>query len=133
VKSQLLGSRDEPLPAKFTAAERKAYRWLWDCGVCPWTVDLLTKRVNTPDREYANLVEFKRAVIAFNRSIVAADDGLVEVVCPRCGSRWATDAEWDAIAVVRMDAKMWALVARMEAAKATVRVRKVPRDNREGR
>jgi len=33
------------LPRKFTAAERDAYRRLWEYGCSGWLVDLLTKRV----------------------------------------------------------------------------------------
>jgi hypothetical protein len=53
--------RDE-LPAKFTRAERDAYQWLWDSGIRPWAVDLVTKQVKTCEREYASLVEFRRAI-----------------------------------------------------------------------
>ncbi len=59
-----LGTRNEALPAKFTAEEREAYKWLWDCGVRPWLVDLVTKEVRTPDRKYASLVEYRRAMEA---------------------------------------------------------------------
>lgn len=50
------------LPAKFTEEERLAYQWLYDCGIRPWTVDLLTKRVKTPAREYASLVEYRQHI-----------------------------------------------------------------------
>lgn len=53
--------RSNDLPKKFTAAERKAYDWLYACGIRPWTVDLLTKRVQTPGAEYESLVEFAKA------------------------------------------------------------------------
>lgn len=59
---QYIETRDEPLPPKFTAAEREAYRWLWDCGIRPWTVDLITKYVRTPDATYSSLVEYRRAI-----------------------------------------------------------------------
>ena len=54
--------RSDELPAKFTAEERRAYDWLYDCGVRPWTVDLLTKRVKTPLVEYESLVIFRKEV-----------------------------------------------------------------------
>jgi hypothetical protein len=55
-------SRSETLPAKFTAAERRAYDWLYDCGIRPWLVDLVTKRVTTPDAEYESLVSYREHV-----------------------------------------------------------------------
>ena len=55
------GTRDEHLPATFTAAERAAYRWLWDCDLGPWVVDVLTHRVHTAHGEYDSLVVFMEA------------------------------------------------------------------------
>jgi hypothetical protein len=46
------------LPTKFTDRECAAYVWLWKLKVGPWTVDLLTKNVKTPETGYANLIEF---------------------------------------------------------------------------
>lgn len=56
-----MNRRDE-LPAKFTAAEREAYQWLYDCGVTGWTVDLLTKRVRTADAEYPSLTDYRSKI-----------------------------------------------------------------------
>jgi len=54
--------RHKDLPPHFTDEERKAYKWLWDCGVRPWVVDLITKRVTTLECEYEGLVEFRKAI-----------------------------------------------------------------------
>jgi hypothetical protein len=51
--------QSDELPKKFTAAERRAYQWLLDCKVRPWTVDLLTKRVKTLHGEYESLVAYR--------------------------------------------------------------------------
>ena len=65
-RDELLGSRDEDLPAKFTSAERAAYVWLWDCGIRPWLVDLVTKRVRTPDETFESLVAYRKHIEAAN-------------------------------------------------------------------
>lgn len=57
-----MSRRSDELPKKFRKAERRAYDWLYDCGIRPWTVDLATKRVRTPTHDYNNLVDFARAV-----------------------------------------------------------------------
>lgn len=53
--------RSDELPAKFTVNERRAYDWLYDCGIRPWTVDLITKAVKTPNGEHAGLVEYAKS------------------------------------------------------------------------
>lgn len=60
--TEYFGTRDEKLPAKFTAAERAAYVWLYDCGVTPWLVDLVTKRVSTPGGEFVSLVAYREHI-----------------------------------------------------------------------
>lgn len=60
--SEYMGTRDEQLPARFTSAEREAYQWLWDRGVQPWLVDLLSKHVITPNGEYKSLVAYRKAI-----------------------------------------------------------------------
>jgi hypothetical protein len=63
-KAAKAASRDRrnDLPRKFTNAERDAYKWLYDCGVRPWTVDMATKRVNTPDGEHESLVAYRKYI-----------------------------------------------------------------------
>lgn len=53
-----MGDRSQDLPAKFNAAERRAYQWLWDCNIRPWVVDLLTKKVKTPSASFKSLLTF---------------------------------------------------------------------------
>lgn len=61
-REEMLGSRDEELPSKFTQEEQEAYRWLWDVGEGPWLVDLVSKEVTTPDRKYSSLLEYRKVV-----------------------------------------------------------------------
>lgn len=75
---RLLGSRDEELPARFTDDECRAYKWLWDCGVNPWLVDLLTKEVTTPEKKWPDLVTFAK-------HHGMDDDRPPLDICPRCG------------------------------------------------
>lgn len=49
------------LPKKFTDEECEAYCRLLDSGVMGWIVDLLTKRVDTHQATYKDLVEFAKA------------------------------------------------------------------------
>lgn len=51
------------LPPKFTDQERYAYKWLRDCQIRGWIVDLLTKRVTFVDEhdclhQFNSLVSF---------------------------------------------------------------------------
>lgn len=62
--SELLGSRNEELPRKFTQAERDAYQWLWDYGVRPWLLDLITKQVTTPNATFDSLVDYRKHIEA---------------------------------------------------------------------
>lgn len=53
--------RRSDLPApKFTDLERDAYQWLWDMGIRPWTVDLVTKRCQTLDEDFPSVVDYAR-------------------------------------------------------------------------
>ncbi len=54
--------RSDDLPAKFTAAERTAYDWLWDCGVAGWSLDLKTKQVRTEARTYPSIVALRESL-----------------------------------------------------------------------
>lgn len=57
--------RRDDLPAKFSDAEREAYKWLYDCQVDGWSVDLATKKVFSLDGGYFNsLVEFREKLEA---------------------------------------------------------------------
>lgn len=50
------------LPRKFSDDERAAYRWLYDCGVNGWLVDLVTKKVTDyTGAKWASLVAFARS------------------------------------------------------------------------
>lgn len=46
------------LPAKFTDRECAAYVWMWE--KTHWTIDLMTKRVHLPGKEFPNLIEFAK-------------------------------------------------------------------------
>lgn len=46
------------LPPKFNEQERYAYKWLYDCDIRGWSVDLLTKRVHDGPYTWNSLVEF---------------------------------------------------------------------------
>lgn len=53
--------RATELPApKFTDLEREAYQWLWDAGIRPWTVDLVTKKCQTEDETFPSVVDYAR-------------------------------------------------------------------------
>lgn len=57
--------RRDDLPAKFSEAEREAYKWLYDCQIIGWSVDLVTKKVFSLDGGYFNsLVEFRERLEA---------------------------------------------------------------------
>ncbi len=52
------------LPPKFTQAERAACKWLEDCGIREWAVDMLDKSVTAivddTTQRFGSLVEFAR-------------------------------------------------------------------------
>lgn len=61
-KKRQLKKRSDKLPEKFTAAERRAYDWLYEFGVRAWVVDLLTKEVRSAWSRYASLVHFAKVM-----------------------------------------------------------------------
>lgn len=58
MSDRMFGERDEELPRHFSTQERRACRWLWDCNIRPWLVDLVTHEVTTVDGKWPNLVEY---------------------------------------------------------------------------
>ncbi len=51
------------LPAKFTQAERNAYKWLFDCQIDGWAVDMGDRSVLSVDSgKHKSLVAFARSV-----------------------------------------------------------------------
>mgnify|MGYP003333797150 FL=1 len=54
----LVEQKEDFLPSHFGHDEKMAYRWLLAHRDPPWTVDLVTKMVSTPDRRYVSLVDF---------------------------------------------------------------------------
>ena len=53
---------DDKFPARFTAEERAAYKWLRDCKIEGWVVDLLTKQVTTMYGTFDSLVAFRKYI-----------------------------------------------------------------------
>ena len=54
--------RAVPLSNKFTSQEHEAYRWLMDCQIRGWLVDMLTRQVNTSNGEKFNsLVDYAKS------------------------------------------------------------------------
>jgi hypothetical protein len=52
-------TNDDRLPSKFTDDERYAWKWLHDCGIDSWLLDMKTKEVHCYNESvYDNLVEF---------------------------------------------------------------------------
>lgn len=52
----------ETLPVSFSAKERAAYEWLYDCDVNGWVVDLLTHEVQSTRGKYCDLVAFRKSI-----------------------------------------------------------------------
>lgn len=56
--------RARELPAKFNASDRRAYVWLYDCGIRGWVVDLATGTVSTVKGEkFKSLTEFAESMV----------------------------------------------------------------------
>lgn len=48
----------DDLPERFDDNERRAWKWLHDCQIREWTVDLWKKDVHAGTGHFSSLVEF---------------------------------------------------------------------------